>query len=89
MGDHDDQRLRSQTAFAVQEGKRWREEKATELAALPSGTVVVFNVINGQYVTAANRIDALKQFHQRFGEGVTLAFSFEIDRPVFIGGGIA
>ena len=81
--------MQAQTAFAVQEGKRWRAEKASELESLPVGTVLVFNVVNGQYVTGSNRLEAMKSFHQTFGEGTTLAYSFEVGRPVFIGGGIA
>ena len=82
------ERFRAHTSFAVQEGKRWRQEKAAEFAALSAGTVVMINVVNGEYVTAAGRLEAMDKFHQAFGKGTTLAYSFEVDRPVFIGGGI-
>ena len=70
-------------------GIRWRAEKSAELAAPPVGTVAVFNVDIGQYVTATSRIDAMKNFHQTFGAGTILAYSFEVGRLVFIVGGIA
>ena len=89
MSEHDMERFRAQTAFAVQEGKRWRQEKAAEFDALPVGTVVMINVVNGSYVTAQDRLAAMDKFHQTFGNGTTLAYSFEVGRPVFIGGGIA
>jgi len=89
MTDYEYERMRTHTAFAVEQGKRWREEKAAELAGLPAGTVVMINVVNGRYVTAPNRLEAMAKFHQLFGENNTLAFSFEVDRPVIIGGGIA
>lgn len=88
MTQNEHERFRAQTAFAVQEGKRWRDEKASEFTVLPAGTVVMINVVNGSYVTAGNRLAAIDKFQQQFGNGTTLAYSFEVDRPVFIGGGI-
>jgi hypothetical protein len=89
MTESDQQRMRSQTAFASQEGKRWCEDKQSEFAALQVGTVVALNVVNGSYVTAVSDIEAMDRFQQTFGKGTTLAYVFEIGRPVFIGGGIA
>ena len=89
MPPHNIDRFRAQNAFAVQEGERWRQEKAAELEALPAGTVVVINVVNGKYVTASSDLEAMDKFHQTFGKGTTLSYSFEVGRPVFIGGGIA
>ena len=89
MTDNEYERRRAATAFAGEQGKRWQEEKAAEFAALPVGTVVMINVVNGSYVTASNRIEAMDKFDQTFGKHTTLAFSFEVGRPVFIGGGIA
>lgn len=83
------ERRRAATAFAVEQGKRWREEKASEFDALPAGTVVMVNVVNGCYVMASNNLEAMDKFDQTFGKGTTLAFSFTVGRPVFIGGGIA
>jgi hypothetical protein len=88
MQDPVHDRRRAQTDFAVAQGTRWREAKAAEIDALPVGTVVMFNVISGEYVTAMDRLEAMDKFDQRFGRGVTLGFSFEIGRPVFVGGGI-
>jgi hypothetical protein len=89
MTESDQQRLRSQNAFASQEGKRWCEDKRAEFAALKAGTVVALNVVNGSYVTAASDLEAMDRFQQTFGKGTTLAYVFEVGRPVFIGGGIA
>lgn len=88
MTDYDHVRSRAQTEFAVAQGKRWREAKAAELAAYPIGTVVMFNVVNGEYVVADDRLAAIDKFHQKYGRGVTLGYSFEVGRPVFVGGGI-
>lgn len=85
--DHD--QFSSQTSFAVREGERWRRMRATELESLPIGTIVMINVANGEYVTAATRLSAIDKFHDRFGRNTTLAYSFEVGRPVFVGGGIA
>jgi hypothetical protein len=88
MNESEQLRLRSQSAFASQEGKRWCEDKRAELAALKAGTVVALNVVNGSYVTAVSDIEAMDRFQQTFGKGTTLAYVFEIGRPVFVGGGI-
>ena len=88
MTDQEHERSKAATTFAVEHGKRWREAKAAELATLPAGTVVVINVTNGDFVTGPNRIEAMDTFHQTYGEGTTLSFSFEVGRPVFVGGGI-
>ena len=89
MTQVEQERMRAQTAFAVQEGKRWREEKANEFKTLPIGTVVAINAVSGFYVTAASDLEAMDKFQQAFGKGTTLAYVFEIGRPMFIGGGIA
>jgi hypothetical protein len=89
MASIEQERLRAQNAFAVQEGRGWCEEKAVELGRLAPGTVVVSNVVSGSYVTGTSRLDAMDKLHQALGKGTTLAVSLEVDRPVFIGGGIA
>jgi len=89
MTDKEYERRRAATQFAVEQGKRWKEEKATEFAALPVGTVVMINVVNGNYVTAGSDLEAMDKFDQTFGKGTTLAYSFQVGRPIFIGGGIA
>lgn len=88
MQDIDEERFEAQTEFAVREGERWRQQKRAELEGLSVGTVVMFNVISGEYVTAPNRLAAMDLFDQKFGARNTLGFSFEVGRPVFIGGGI-
>ena len=89
MSELERERWRAHTHFAVEQGKRWRLEKADELAALPFGTVVMINVVNGMYVTAKNRLEAMDKFDQTFGKNTTIGYSFEVGRPTFIGGGIA
>ena len=88
MTEREQARMRAQTTFAVLEGKRWREEKAAEFDALPSGTVVAVNAVNGNYVTGTSDLEAMDKFQQAFGKGTTLAYVFEVGRPVFIGGGV-
>jgi hypothetical protein len=83
------ERFSRQTAFAAAEGRRWAEQKAAELGLLPAGTVVMFNVANGAYVTGATRLEAMDKFHQAFGRNATLGYSLEVGRPAFVGGGIA
>ena len=82
------ERSRALTNFAVEQGERWRQEKAAEFDAIPVGTVVMINVVNGKYVTAGDRIEAMDKFDQSFGQGVTIGYTFEVGRPTFIGGGI-
>jgi len=89
MTDKEYERRRAATMFAAEQGRRWREEKADEFATLPDGTVVMINVVNGSYVTAASDLEAMAKFDQMFGTGTTLAYSFTVGRPIFIGGGIA
>ena len=89
MKDIDQERFEAQTEFAVREGERWRQQKRAELEGLSVGTVVMINVISGEYITAPSRIEAMDRFDQRFGRKTTLGYSFEVGRPVFIGGGIA
>lgn len=86
--ERDVERSKAQTEFACREGIRWLEDKAEELAGLPKGTLVIFNVINGKYVTASNRLEAMDKFHQLFGDNNTLAFVHEVGGRVFIGGGL-
>lgn len=82
------ERSRALTNFAVEQGERWRQEKAAELDGLPVGTVVMINVANGEYITARNDIEAMDAFDQEFGKGVTIGYTYEVGRPTFIGGGI-
>ena len=82
------ERSRALTNLAVEQGERWRQEKAAEFDALPVGTVVMINVVNGKHVTAGDRIEAMDKFDQAFGKGISIGYSFQVGRPTFIGGGI-
>lgn len=73
MTEVEQERMRAQTSFAVQEGKRWREQSAAEFDALPPGTVVAINAVNGSYVTATSDLEAMDKFRQAYRRGTTLA----------------
>ena len=51
MTDDEYERRRAAAAFAGEQGTWWQKEKEAEFAALPVGTLVMINVINGSYVT--------------------------------------
>jgi hypothetical protein len=89
MTDAEIAEFRASTTAVAAAGKAWAARKAAEFAALPFGTVVMIDIASGDYVTAADRLAAADRFHARFGRATTQGYSFEVGRPVFIGGGIA
>ena len=68
-------------------GDRWLQQLELELSKLAETTVVVINVLTGEYITAATRLGGLDRFEERFGKSAP-GFMHEIGRPVFIGGGV-
>ena len=74
--------------FVGKEGDYWLTKLAAEFSALPQGTAVVINIVNGEYVTAPTRLAAMEKFDQRFGANTTFGFVHEIGRPVYVGGGV-
>ena len=85
----DDPQVWQQRAdFAAQQGAYWQKVHAKALLNLPVGTHVIINVIKGDYVTGADWFQTLEAYEQRFGKDQTLSWSFEVGRPVFLGGGV-
>ena len=74
--------------FAAQQGKYWTQVHAEALGKLPAGTTVIINVITGEYVTGAEWLATREAYEQKFGQGTTISWSFEVDRPIFVGGGL-
>ena len=62
-----------------------RELDALFLTHYPRGTSIVLTLNTFDFVSAANRTDALKAFVARFGAN-TSGWAFEVDKPVFVGG---
>ncbi len=81
------ERSRARNEFVSKEGNYWLKRLASELAKLPDGTALVINVVNGEYVTAPTRLEAMDKFDQKFGVNTTFGFIHQIGRPIFIGGG--
>jgi hypothetical protein len=81
------ERCRARNEFVSNEGDYWLNRLAPELAKLPDGTALMINVVNGEYVTAPTRLEAMDKFDQKFGVNVTFGFLHQIGRPIFIGGG--
>ena len=70
------------------EGRRWQQVHAEAFAKLAPGTSVIIDVASGEYVTALDWHQARAAFRQRFGETGRTSFSFDVDRPIFLGGGL-
>ena len=80
-------RQRARNEEVGQAGKLWLEQKRAEIDALPVGTVVIFNVATGEYVTGLDYLVASDDFHRTFGEEMP-GFVHRVGRPVFVGGGL-
>ena len=74
--------------FAEAQGTHWIKVHADALNALPHGTTVIINVTTGDYVTGTSWLAALEAYEQKFGRGRTLSWSYEVGRPLFVGGGV-
>lgn len=85
----DDPEIREQRAeFAARQGTYWAKVHADAFAKLSAGTTVIIEVVSGDYVTGATWHAAREAYDQRFGKGKTISWSFEKDRPIFVGGGL-
>jgi hypothetical protein len=82
--DHTQARL----DFIAAEGRRWQQMHAEAFAGLAPGTTVIIDVATGEYVTGLRWQDAETAFEQRFGKVERLSYTFDVDRPLFIGGGL-
>jgi hypothetical protein len=74
--------------FVAAEGRRWQQVHADAFAKLTPGTTVIIDVATGEYVTGIRWQDAEQAFEQRFGKPERLSYTFDVDRPLFIGGGL-
>ena len=85
----DDPEVREQRAeFAQKQGEYWTKVHADAFAQLPAGTMIIINVITGEYITGSDRCATRDVYDQRFGKGKTISWSFEKDRPIVVGGGL-
>jgi len=82
------ERSDARTKFICEEGRAWKEVLADEFDKLDDGTAVVINIVNGEYVTAKTPLEALDKFTQQYGENNTFSYSFQVNFPIFVGGGI-
>ena len=74
--------------FAAQQGAYWARVHADAFAKLAAGTTVIINVITGEYVTGAEWLATREAYERKFGQGKSISWSFEKDRPIFVGGGL-
>ena len=83
----DEDQARACSAFTREQGERWVAKKKALLDALPKGTVVVIDIVTGEYVTAKTWLAAHPLFQQRFGSSA-LGFVYRAGERSFVGGGI-
>ena len=74
--------------FVAAEGRRWQKVHAEAFAQLAPGTTVIIDIATGEYVSAEDWHEAEQAFEQRFGKIERLSYTFDVDRPLFIGGGL-
>ena len=72
--------------FIGKEGNYWLKRLQPELEKLPDGTAVVINIVNGEYVTAPSRLEAMDKFDQEYGQDRTFGFVHQIGRPIYLSG---
>ena len=87
MGSRDLDQARARSAFTCEQGQLWLEKKRAEIEALPKGTVVIIDIVTGEYVTGKTWLEANPVFDQRFGSSA-LGFVHHAGERTFIGGGI-
>ncbi len=78
---------RARSNFACEQGEIWVAKKKDHLDALPTGTVVLIDIVTGEYVTGKTFLEASPLFKQRFGPSA-LGFVHRVRDRTFIGGGI-
>jgi hypothetical protein len=87
MTTRDLAQARARAAFTSEQGQLWLEKKQAEIAALAKGTVVVIDIVTGDYVTGKTWLEAHPAFTQRFGSSA-LGFTHHVGERTFVGGGI-
>ncbi len=80
-------RQRARSEEIGRAGARWLKAKRAEIEALPTGTVVIFNVETGAYVTGSDSITASDAFHDLYGDE-TPGFIHRVRYPIVVGGGL-
>lgn len=87
LSDEDLARQRARNEEIGQAGERWLAQKRAEIVKFEIGTVVIFDIETGEYVTGLDYISASDDFQRRFGEGRP-GFVHRVGRPIFLGGGL-
>jgi hypothetical protein len=78
---------RARSNFACEQGEIWVAKKKDELDVLPTGTVVLIDIVTGEYVAGKTFLEVKPAFKQRFGSSA-LGFVYRVRDRSFIGGGI-
>jgi uncharacterized membrane-anchored protein len=87
MTTRDLAQARARAVFTSEQGQLWLAKKQAEIDALAKGTVVVIDIVTGDYVTAKTWLEAHPAFTQRFGSSA-LGFTHHVGERTFVGGGI-
>jgi hypothetical protein len=74
--------------FVAAEGRRWQQVHAEAFAKLTPGTTVIIDIATGDYVVGTDWHEARQLFRERFPKPGRTSFSFDVDRPLFVGGGL-
>lgn len=80
-------RSRARSEAIATAGECWLEKKRGEIDQLAVGTVIIIDVDTGEYVTAANRIEAMNEYDRRIGSERP-GFIHQVGRRIFLGGGL-
>lgn len=78
---------RARANFTAAQGQIWLDKKRAEIDALPKSTVVIIDIVSGEYVAGKTWLEAHPVFNQRFGASA-LGFVYHVGERTFIGGGI-
>ena len=84
----DPEHRRARLEMIGAEGQRWRKRYEEEFSKLPPGTSVIIDIATGTYVTGPDWHVARDTFEQRFGPLERMSYSFDVERPIFVGGGV-
>ena len=68
-------------------GEAWKKTHANKYKELAAGTSVIIEVTTGEFVTARSRLAAHDAFASRFPNSTSQGYAFDVNRPVFVGGG--
>ena len=76
------------TDHIAAEGRRWQQVHAEAFAKLAPGTTVIIDAVTGEYVVGETWQAAEQAYDKRFGRAERPSYTFDMDRPLFIGGGL-